>query len=329
MNDLHEGDVTICIPAYNETAAIRPTLEGLRSRFPRAEIIVVDDGSTDDTAEVAGSVAGVRVKRHPRNIGYGAAIKSAIAAATRPTVAWYDGDGQHRPEDLAGVIAPVARGEQDVVIGVRGAGSNLRRDWVRGRWMMKLVAQIVVRSKVPDLNSGLRCFRRDVIVPYLHLLPDGFSASATSTLVMMKRRYRIGYVPITTMPRAGTSTVRLLRDGVRTLQLILRMLILFDAFEFFSIVGGAQIVTALVYGTTIALTRHGGFPVLAGVLLISGIITFFIGLLCDQIVAMRIERFETVVLMGGGVDDPARSGEVRLRTELEELPREVARSQDD
>jgi glycosyltransferase involved in cell wall biosynthesis len=286
------SDLTICIPAFNEQEAIGPTLRDLRAHFPLAEIIVIDDGSTDGTAALVEAMPDIRLIRHQRNLGYGASIKTAMASAQCPIVAWYDGDGQHRPEDLATVIAPVISGDLDVVIGARTSGSEMRKDWIRGRWMMKLVAQVVARDKIPDLNSGLRAFRRDAILPYLHLLPDGFSASTTSTLVMMKRRYRIGYVPIVALPRAGTSTVRMFRDGIRTLQLIVRMLILFDAFEFFSIIGGIQIIVALAYGITLAVVSGAGFPVLAGVLFISGVITFFIGLLCDQIVALRIERLE-------------------------------------
>lgn len=131
-----------------------------------------------------------------------------------------------------------------------------------------------------------------MILRYLHLLPDGFSASSTSTLLLMKRGYRIGYEPITTRRRRGVSSVRIFRDGWRTMHLLMRILVLFDAFAFFSLLAGLQIALALGYGFLVALVRGQGFPVLAGAVLICGLLTFFMGLLCDQIVALRIERLE-------------------------------------
>lgn len=285
-------NLTICVPAYNEEEAISATLVGLRESFPEAEIIVVDDGSTDKTALVAQEIKSIMALSHGRNIGYGAALKTAMRNSSRPVIAWCDSDGQHQPEDLLKVIQPVLTGEKDAVIGVRGSGSAVRRDRLIGKGILKIVATLVARNPIPDLNSGLRCFRREVIFRYLHLLPDGFSASSTTTLILMKRGYRIGYEEITTRPRAGTSSVKMLRDGWRTIHLLLRMLILFDAFAFFAFLSAIQITGALIYGVTLALTLGLGFPVLAAAVLLSGILTFFMGLICDQITAMRLERLE-------------------------------------
>jgi hypothetical protein len=142
------------------------------------------------------------------------------------------------------------------------------------------------------LNSGLRCFKKSIIKQYLHLLPDGFSASTTSTLLMMKRRYRLGYESIITKERIGTSSVKILRDGWSILQLIFRILILFEAFNFFTTLALIQIVTASIYGFYTAIVNKMGFPILAATIFISGILTFFMGLICDQIVSLRKERFE-------------------------------------
>ena len=290
MTDPH--NLTICIPAFNEAQAMSRTLCALRMILPDAEIIVVDDGSSDGTSERAREVPGVIVIVHERNRGYGAAIKTAIRHSTRPVVAWYDADGQHRPEDLLGVVEPVLSGKADAVIGVRGRGSHVRRDRLPGKALLTIVAEAVVHAYVPDLNSGLRCFRREVIMRYLHLLPDGFSASSTSTVIMMKRGYRLGHVGITTAARTGVSSVRMLRDGFRTIHLLLRLLVLFDAFKFFSMLGGLQVATGLIYGLTVAWMMGLGFPVLGAVVILSGIMTFLMGLLCDQIVALRLERME-------------------------------------
>ena len=284
--------VSICVPAYNEAEAIAGVLEKLRAAFPGAEIIVVDDGSTDGTGEKARAAAGVRVLAHDRNSGYGASLKTAMRAATRTCVVWYDADGQHRPEDLAAVVAPVLADEKDAVIGVRGADSHRQTARLPGKMVLKWVAQMVARAPIPDLNSGLRAFRRDVILRYCHLLPDAFSASSTSTLLMMKRGYRIGYVPILVGERIGKSTVKMLRDGGRTIHLMLRILMLFDAFAFFCAMAGVQLLTGVVYSAWIIGIAGRGLPVLGAVMLISGILTFFMGLLCDQVSALRLERLE-------------------------------------
>ena len=285
-------DLTICSTAYNEAESVGEALRELRRHFPNAEVILVDDGSTDETAAIARKVKGVVVISHSRNIGYGAGLKTAMRRASRNVVAWFDCDGQHRAQDLEKVVGSVLAGANDAVVGARKAGSDILLDRIPGKWFLKKVAELVARSRIPDLNSGMRCFRRDVILRYLHLLPDGFSASSTSTLLMIKRGYRLGYEDIVSCGRKGKSTVRVLRDGWATLTLILRIVILFEAFGFFALLSFLQIVPGLAYGVTLALTRGLGFPVLAATLVLSGLLTFFMGLVCDQIVSLRKERLE-------------------------------------
>lgn len=285
-------DLTICIPAYNEEESIGHVLQELKSAFLESEIIVVNDGSVDKTRQLAESIAGVRVLSHNRNKGYGAALKSAMRNASRKIILWYDADGQHRIEDVKRVIQPVMAGEKDVVIGVREY--NLRDNPERwpGKLILKFVAELISREKVPDLNSGMRCFRSEVIKRYLHLLPDGFSASTTSTLLMMKRGYRVGYENIVTKKRVGKSTVRIFRDGLKTIQLMLRILVLFEAFSLFTALALLQVIPAAAYGIYVALVNRLGFPTLASTIMISGVFTFFMGIICDQIVALRQEKFE-------------------------------------
>lgn len=285
-------ELTICIPAYNEEEAIGNTLRELKEEFPESEIIVVSDGSSDRTEEVAKSVAGIKVLSHERNLGYGASLKTAMRNATGRFVVWYDADGQHRVEDLREVIRPVLEGKKDVVIGVRKKGSDKSLNRVPGKLILKWVAELIARDRVPDLNSGLRCFKLDVIRRYLHLLPDRFSASSTSTLLMMKRGYRIGYQEIVTQKRVGISTVKILKDGWNTIQLLVRILILFDAFGFFTFLSLLQVIPAAIYGFYMAVAFGRGFPTLASTVIISGVLTFFMGILCDQITELRKEKFE-------------------------------------
>lgn len=212
--------------------------------------------------------------------------------STRPYVLWMDGDGQHQIEDAKLVAERILGDDTDAVIGVRNEKSSIQHNRVLGKKVLNFIAQVIAVDKIPDLNSGLRAFRKSVILRYLHLLPDGFSASATSTLIMMKRRYNIGYVNIIAKSRVGNSTVKIYKDRFRTIRLLIRMLILFEAFYFFSLLSLLIIIASLVYGTYVAFNLNAGLSVLAATGLISGVMTFFMGLICDQIVAMRIERLE-------------------------------------
>jgi glycosyltransferase involved in cell wall biosynthesis len=285
--------LTICVPAYNEALGVKTTLEELRSYFCEAEIILVDDGSTDETLKLAKSVKGITVLSHEHNRGYGASLKTAIRNANRETIAWFDADGQHRVRDLEKVAQPVIDGRMDAVIGVRGKESEVSMGRLPGKLILKFVSELLVGESIPDLNSGLRCFRADVIRRYLHLLPDGFSASTTTTLFMMKRGYRLGFVDIVAIKRKGHSTVNIISDGLATLKLIIRIIILFNAFAFFTILSMLQIIPGLIYGVYLAFIHHLGFPVLASTIVISGVLTFFMGLICDQITELRKERFES------------------------------------
>ena len=282
---------SVCVPVFNEAESIGATLTDLRKTLPDSEILVVDDGSTDRTGEILDSMTDIELIRNDRNRGYGASLKLAIRRAKGEVVAWFDGDGQHDPQDLVRVMEPVLAGDKDAVIGVRpqGSGEVSRRS---GKWILKVVAEMIVRAKVPDLNSGMRCFDRSVIQRYSHLLSDGFSASATSTLLMMKRGYRLGYVEIGCRKRSGHSTVRPVRDGLRTLQVLVRLLVLFEAFAFFTLLSTLQVIPGLLYGFFIALRNKEGFSILASTVILTGMLTFFMGLLADQITELRKEKFE-------------------------------------
>lgn len=286
--------LSIVVPAYNEPG-IADTVSSLAAAVPGAEIIVVDDGSEEPVGPKLAFLGSVRVIRHDWNRGYGASLKTGMSASERPVICWFDGDGQHKPDDLKAAAAALGNGEHfqaDACIGVRQRGSVQTLTRLPGKFLLEMVAKSLTGTDIPDLNSGLRAFRREVIERYLHLLPDGFSASSTSTIVMIKRGYRLVYVPINTLPRTGTSTVRFIRDGIGTWRLILNIVILFDAFKIFGLLSLLQIAFSLIYGLVKTFTVGAGFPVFAGVIFISGVITFFMALIADQISAMRQERFE-------------------------------------
>lgn len=290
-----DGRISVIIPAYNEEEGIGETVRRLKAAYPEVEILVVDDGSSDATVARAMETPGVQIVSHPRNRGYGAALKTGIRRCKGTYVAWYDADGQHRPEDLRRVVLPVLEGRHDLVIGVRGRDSASQADRVVGKLILKWVAEGLSGERIPDLNSGLRCFRREMLIRYLHLLPDGFSASTTSTLLAIKRGYRVGHEPIRTLDRVGDSTVKVLNDGLSTLRLILRLIVLFEAFKVFGILGISLIVPGFVYGLAVALLYGRGVPTLAGTAVLAGLLTLFIGIVADQVAELRKERFEDPV----------------------------------
>jgi glycosyltransferase involved in cell wall biosynthesis len=283
------SDLTVVIPAYNESEAIGDVVRELAQQAPGLKVLVVDDGSKDDTAAVA-AAAGARVIRHRRNRGYGAAMKTGIKATDTEFVGTYDADGQHRPEDLIRLYEAVQ--QHDVVIGARGRTSHQVAARRPGKWVLARTADTLVGQKIPDLNSGLRVMRREIAMRYLHLLPNGFSASTTITVCVMQRGYDVEFVPITTRERVGKSTVKQFRDGLNTIYLIVRLIILFNPTRFFLPPAVVMILTGLIYGFVKAFRLHHGFPVLALLLVSTGFITAMFGLLADQISSLRREMYE-------------------------------------
>lgn len=286
--------LTVIIPAFNEEEGLPPTLRALfaEPRLKGCRVIVIDDGSTDSTVVAARAVDGVEVLQHMNNKGYGAGIKTGTRHASTPYVAWFDADGQHRPEDLANLFEAAVRNEYDAVFGNRSTGSAVVKSRVAGKKILGLVANSVANQKIPDINCGLRVFRRSVLESYLPLLPDGFSASTTTTLLCIKRNRHHAFMPIVTAERVGTSSVKQVRDGVRTLHLMMRILFLFSAFRTFASIAAVLLLVGIAYGTTIALMHGQGFPVLALLVTLAGVIMLGFGIVSDQISALRIDLLE-------------------------------------
>ncbi|MBI4578083.1 MAG: glycosyltransferase family 2 protein [Planctomycetes bacterium] len=286
--------VSVIIPAFNEAAGIARVLEGLCAEpaLRDAEIIVVDDGSVDDTATVVEGFPRVRLIRHRANRGYGAAIRSGARAAAGDYLIWFDADAQHRVEDLVRVTETLLEDHLDYCIGVRGGGSHQESSRRLGKWILKQAVRFAAGQPVRDFNSGLRGFRREVLHRYLHLLPKGFGASTTTTLLMLERGYMGAEVPITVRERLGQSSVRQVRDGLRTLLLTLRIFLLFKPLAFFGSIGAFLIAVGGVYGLHEAFAQRLGFPTLASVVILFGVQMAALGLMCDQISAIRRERFD-------------------------------------
>jgi glycosyltransferase involved in cell wall biosynthesis len=286
--------ISVIIPAYNESQAIRQTLSDLcaHKELQDAEIIVVNDGSTDDTGKIVAEFPRVILIEHHANKGYGASISSAARVATQPYILWFDSDGQHRVEDLIKVARNLEEKNLDYCIGVRDENSFQEPNRKLGKRILAVAIRFIAGQPVRDYNSGLRGFKREVLVRYLHLLPKGFGASTITTVLMLERGYRGDEVLITVNKRLGKSSVRQVRDGFGTLYLLLRLFLLFKPMQFFGSMGGFMVVLGLVYGFYRALNDKLGFPVLGLVIVIFGVQTLFFGLISDQVSALRRERFE-------------------------------------
>ncbi len=274
------SDVTIVVPAFNEERGIGPVIEALARLDTRPHILVIDDGSSDSTGAVA-RAAGARVIRHARNRGYGAAVKTGVRNARTRYVLLCDADGQHRAEDVAKLIA--ARHPEAMVVGERAQGAYQVASRKPGKWLLTKVAESIAGERIPDLNSGLRVFDRALVSRFLYLLPDGFSASTTVTLLFYRRGFDIRYVPIQTVVRVGTSTVKPLRDGLATLYLILKLVIVFHPLRFFVPPGIALVAIGFTQGTYRALVSGRGFTVAGLLVAVTGLLTLFFGILADQI----------------------------------------------
>lgn len=288
------GDLTVVIPAYNEVNGIGGTLEQLRRGFPDVEIIVVDDGSTDGTAEAAAAFDDVILVRHAFNRGYGASLKSGMRLASRSLIAWFDADNEHRASDLDAMVTALTERRLAAVLGERiNPGSSPIR--TMGKWAIRMVARSLRFKPGKDLNCGLRVFRREVILPYLSVLPNGFSASLTSTMVMVERGYPMAFHPVESPPRIGESKVRL-ADGLSALGMVVNMIMLFAPLRIFAGLGLALLVVGGMYGLYVALSVGLGVPTAALFMMLSGVILCVLGLIANQVSQLRLSLIPPGVL---------------------------------
>lgn len=279
--------VTIVIPAYNEAEGLGRVLADLLPAGLAREVIVVDDGSTDATAAIA-EAAGARVLRHAANRGYGSALKTGIRAASTDLVLTMDADGQHRLDHARALCQ--AAGSLDMAVGQRTRLLHSPLWRMPGKWLLGFLAGRLVRRRIPDLNSGLRLFRRDVVGRYLHLCPEGFSFSTTITLCLLARGYAVAWVPIEVEPRVGRSTVTV-RAGLETLVLLLRVACLFNPLRVFIPISLICGLAGVAWGIPYLWWGRG---VSVGMLLalVTALLLFVLGLLCDQISSLRLEKYE-------------------------------------
>lgn len=273
--------VSIVIPAKNEAVGLAGLLPELASAYPDAEIIVVDDGSTDDTAAVVQS-AGATVVSHPYSKGNGAAIKTGARAASGDVILFMDGDGQHQVTDIARLLEELERG-YDLVVGAR---RGLEGQASVARWgantFYNYFASWMVGHRIYDLTSGMRAVNRKKFLSFLYLLPNGFSYPTTSTMAFYRAGYSVCYVPIHVKQREGSSHVNVLRDGIRFLLIIFKIGTLYSPLKLFFPISVSLLGTGLAYyGYTLA--SAGRFTNMSLLLFVSSVIVFLIGLMSEQI----------------------------------------------
>ena len=282
------SSTSIVIPAFNEEEAIGPLVERLRAAGAWHQILVVDDGSTDATADRA-RAAGATLVRHPYNKGNGAAVKSGIRNATGEFILVIDGDGQHRSHDAARIVEKL--GDYDLVIGARSSGTQATRARLLGNSALNWLASYMTGRRVPDLTSGFRGARASCLREFLHLLPNGFSTPTTTTLAFIKAGYNVTFEPIHAEARAGKSKIRLARDGAKFLLIVLKIVTLFNPLRVFLPVSLGSFVAGAAYAAwTIATQSH--IANTSVLLIMLGVIVFLVGLVSEQIAALRFERRE-------------------------------------
>ncbi len=280
--------VSVVIPAKNEAAALPAVVTRVREVLPDAEVIVVDDGSTDDTASLA-ATAGARVVGTPYSMGNGAAIKRGARAATGDILVFMDGDGQHDPAEIPTLLARLAEG-YDMVVGARGRGGQANVGRGLANALYNRLASWVTGHTILDLTSGFRAVRAERFREFLYLLPNGFSYPTTSTMAFFRSAYPVAYMPVDVRRRVGTTShIRPLRDGVRFLLIIFKIATLYSPLKLF--VPVSFCLGAAGFGWYIwTFFTSGRFTNMSALLLTASVLVFLMGLVSEQLTSLSNRR---------------------------------------
>ncbi len=276
---------SVIVPAFNEASSIGSVVTDLQSTATWHEILVIDDGSGDETGALA-EAAGARVIRHPYNKGNGAAVKTGIRGATGTFILIIDADGQHRPTDATRLVSHLDL--YDLVVGARSAGSQASAARRIGNLWLNRIAGYLAERSIPDLTSGFRAARRDRLLEFLHLLPNGFSTPTTTTLAFMKAGYNVRFEPVEAAERLGQSKIRLASDGVGFFLILLKVVTIFSPLRIFLPVSAAMFLVGATYAAwTIVTQSHVTNS--SVLLILLSVVIFLVGLVSEQISALRFE----------------------------------------
>ena len=277
------ASVSVVIPAKDEAPAIGALVARLHACGRWREVIVVDDGSSDGTAQV-GLAAGARIVRHPYTKGNGAAVKTGIRHASGDFILIIDADGQHAPEDAERLIRHL--GEYDLVIGARAPSTHATAGRRAGNALLNRLASYLTGIDIPDLTSGFRGARRDCLREFIHLLPNGFSTPTTTTLAFVRAGYNVAFEPVQAQPRLGRSKIQFTRDGARFLAILFKVITLFSPLRIFGPISLLSLVAGAVYGVW-NVVFVGRIPNGAVVLILFAVVVFLVGLVSEQVSALR------------------------------------------
>lgn len=275
-------EITVLLPAKNEEIAIGSTVDRILSLYPGAEVIVVDDGSTDNTGSVA-EESGALVIRHPYSKGNGSAIKTGLRAATKDFVVCMDADGQHRPEDIGALLDKMSEG-YDMVVGARDQEGQAGFHRYLANGFYNRFASWMVGHKIGDLTSGFRVVRRTKFLEFISLLPNKFSYPTTITMSFFRAGYSVAYVPITVLQRAegSKSHINLWRDGLRFLLIIFKVGTLFSPLKLFIPISFSYLILGVGYYAYTFLVDHR-LSSISVFLWSTSVTVFLIGLVSEQI----------------------------------------------
>jgi glycosyltransferase involved in cell wall biosynthesis len=308
---------SVIIPAFEEGPAVADVIRALTAAAAWKEIIVVDDGSNDDTATHA-VAAGARVIRHPYNKGNGAAVKTGVRQASGDWILILDGDGQHDADDARRLVSWL--GDYDLVVGARRRDTQATKARGLGNALLNALASYLAGRRIPDLTSGFRAARRQCVVEFLHLLPNGFSTPTTTTLAFLRAGYNVRFESVDARQRTGASKIRFARDGTRFFLILLKVITLFSPLKIFAPLSAAALALGIAYGiwTVVYSARIANGAVL---LLMFGVMVFLVGLVSEQVAALRYEGTGRTPQA-----EPQRGEEVSISTSA---PRPVVRAHRD
>ncbi len=292
-------NISIILPAKNESASLKLLLPELKQTISNAEIIVIDDGSSDDTVAICQKNQ-IKVISHPYSMGNGAAIKTGARAAKGNIIVFMDADGQHKPEDIPRLIEKLSAG-YDMAVGARDYESQAGMHRAFANGFYNRLSSWMVGQKIHDLTSGFRAVRANKFRKFLYLLPNTFSYPTTITMSFFRAGFGIAYVPIQAPKRIGKSHMNVLRDGLRFLLIIIKIGTLYSPQKLFLPVSLSFFLTGACYYLYTFLSIHR-FTNMSALLFISAILTFLIGIVSEQVSALHYKDSDN----SGPNDEPQR-----------------------
>ena len=277
-------DLSIVIPAKNEAENLATLLPKINKLYPDAELIVVDDGSSDGTGDIARENDAIHI-RHHFSLGNGAAVKSGARAASGKILVFLDGDGQHNPDDIEKLLSRKKEGF-DMVIGARDNKSQASISRLFANKVYNKFASIMTGRRILDLTSGFRAVNARKFKQFLYLLPNGFSYPTTITMAFFRSGFQVDYVPITALPRQGNSKISIFKDGVKFLIIIVKIGALFSPMRLFLPISLLLFFAGIsYYGFT--YYTSGRFTNMSAVMFLSSLTIFLIGIVSEQVSSLH------------------------------------------